>query len=510
MNKHTKGNKTIDTNAVFGVIPDNIGKGLVWNDTDGKYDVSLADYVDNSTVTLSPEGKLIAVGSGSGGLDCEAISALPIVSWKEGTSILAKQDGKCVRLVPNENFFQEVGVGIAANKTSAFTNEEYEVTVTVSNTGVSKNELTDWVIVKPASGGYTIKNIRVSSEKVDRVETVSEFNYKLHGLDSGGTAIVRFTVVLTEVGTYQFSSAVTPHSALDRNVSNNSDTITLSATTRSDPNYVPSVDCLLVIATELDSNTELTQLVQHSKAYAYVEAYPTNRGNIFANRNSLKGLRIRLTNASTIIGYNKENIYPNAGLILSNGKCTTSCGFNGDTEDRILFEANAIKTGTGGYTFSNGILEITEDLFSFAFSCRPQGSNCKWQNYSLFASKPIKNHTIITSNVVGGTIKTNKIVKDKTDSKIESVNIIPASVKPSFTVRNVDKYERTTAELRDKLVFTVKSGTAASLNYTSTNNYASKVLTQGKTTITANSITVSADAKPTDSVNSEYIQVIIE
>ena len=446
----------------------------------------------------------------STGLDCEAISALPVASWKKGTSILAKQDGKCVRLVPNENFFQEIGVGIAANKTSAFTDEEYEVTVTASNTGVSKNELTDWVIVKPAGGGYTIKNIRVSSEKVDRVETVSEFNYKLHGLDSGGTAIVRFTVVPTEVGTYQFSSAVTPHSALDQNVSNNSDTITLSATTRSDPNYVPSVDCPLVIATELDSNTELTQLVQHSKTYAYVEAYSNSRSNVFANRNSLKGLRIRLVNASTIIGYNKENIYSRAGLILSNGKCTTSCGFEGDKEDQILFDANAAKRGTGGYTFSNGILEITEDLFSFAFSCRPQGNNCKWQNYSLFASKPVRNHVITTSNVVGGTTKTNKVVKDLSDAKIESVNIIPASVKPSFVVRNVDRVESNTAELRDKLVFTVKSGTAASLNYTSTNNYASKILTQGKTTITANSITVSADAKPTDSVNSEYIQVIVE
>lgn len=508
MGKHTKGDKSTDNTAVFGVIPDNMGKGLVWNGAEGKYDVSLADYVDGTTVTVNPDGKLSSTATGSGGLDCDAISALPLASWKKGTSILAKQDGKCVRLVPNENFFQEVGVGIAANKTSAFTNEEYEVTVTASNTGVSKNELTDWVIVKPAGGGYTIKNVRVSSEKVDRVETVSEFNYKLHGLASGGTAIVRFTVVPTEVGTYQFSSAVTPHSALDQNVSNNSDTITLSATTRSNPNYVPSVDCPLVTATELDSNTVLVQLAQRYSNSA-VEAKARVRGNIFANRESLKGLRISLSGASTVIGYKEELIFSRDGVILSNGRYTTSHPVTGDYSEDIYIEANASKTGTNGFIFSNGILEITEDLFAFAFSCRPQGNNCKWQNYSLFATKPIKNFTITTSNVRGGIVKMNKVVKNKGDA-VDSINVIPSNVKGTFGVTDTDKSIRNAAELRDKLVFTVKSGTAASLNYTSTENYASQVFSQGKTTITANSITVSADAKPTDSVNSEYIQVIVE
>lgn len=508
MGKHTKGDKSTDNTAVFGVIPDNMGKGLVWNDTDGKYDVSLADYVDGTTITVSPDGKLSSTATGSGGLDCEAISALPLASWKKGTSILAKQDGKCVRLVPNENFFQEVGVGIAANKTSSFTNEEYEVTVTVSNTGVSKNELTDWVIVKPAGGGYTIKNVRVSSENVDRVETVSEFNYKLHGLASGGTAIVRFTVVPTEVGTYQFSSAVTPHSALDQNVSNNSDTITLSATTRSNPNYVPSVDCPLVTATELDSNVVLVQLSKVKNSHNNV-AYAIERGNIFANRESLKGLRIRLDNASTVIGYTHDVQFSNdVGVILSNGRYTTTNAVVGDSFKDILIEANAQKKGVQGFTFSNGILEITEDMFSFAFSCRPQGDNCKWQNYGLFATKPAKKLTISTTNVVGGTTKINKIVKDERTDKANSVVVIPSVVTPAFSIGHADAY--TPAELRDKLIFTVRSGTAASLNYTSTDNYASQVFAQGKTTITANSITVSADAKPTDSVNSEYIQVIVE
>ena len=110
------------------------------------------------------------------GLDCEAIAQLPQEQWEKGTSILANKNGKCVRLVPNENFFQEIGVGIAANKVSAYTNEEFEVVVTVSNTGVGKNTLTDWVIIKPVGGVYDVKDVRVTSNGVDLVETGSVFN----------------------------------------------------------------------------------------------------------------------------------------------------------------------------------------------------------------------------------------------------------------------------------------------------------------------------------------------
>lgn len=42
MSKHTKGNGTNDTSAVFVVTTDNIGKGIKWNESTGKYDVSIA------------------------------------------------------------------------------------------------------------------------------------------------------------------------------------------------------------------------------------------------------------------------------------------------------------------------------------------------------------------------------------------------------------------------------------------------------------------------------------
>lgn len=453
------------------------------------------------------------------GLDCEAIAQLPQEQWEKGTSILANKNGKCVRLVPSENFFQEIGVGIAVNKVSAYTNEEFEVVVTVSNTGVGKNTLTDWVITKPVGGVYDVKDVSVTSNGVDRVETVSEFNYKLHGLSSGGTAIARFKVVPKSIGTFQFSSTVTPNSALDQDVKNNTATITLSATTKADPNYVPSVDCPLVIATELDSNVQLQQMgttIPYGSNLLVSELDIGNRTNIFAVRDTLKGLKIRLQNASTIVGYAERSSH-SGSYILSNGRTTFSDGLYGDEStpyrNSIATSANEVKTGKSGYTFEGGVLTITGDFKVFAFSCRPQGNNCRWQNYYLVATKAATRKTITVSAVVGGTTSLTDIYEDEkpfVGAGVKNAVIIPTNVilnKETYIHNSVD--DNRPAVYAQKLVFRVKAGTAASLTYTSTNNYA-VTHSAGKTTITENRITVAADAKPTDSVNTKYIQVIVE
>lgn len=494
------------------------GKQSGWvrsNDSGMNADGSLRNPSDWSDWTF--ELNLPAQPAQKAGLDCEAIAQLPQEQWEKGTSILANKNGKCVRLVPSENFFQEIGVGIAANKVSAYTNEEFEVVVTVSNTGVGKNTLTDWVITKPVAGVYDVKDISVTSNGVDRVETVSEFNYKLHGLSSGGTAIARFKVVPKSTGTFQFSSTVTPNSALDQDVKNNTASLTLSATTKDDPNYVPSVDCPLIIATELDSNTQLVQLrTENVGNNSLARTGLDNYGNLFANRETLKGLKIRLQNASTVVGYSRDYRSYNS-FIISNGRVTSGSSVTGD--DGLAYgnylnsSADGIKSGTGGFTFENGVVTITADVEVFAISCRPQGSNCKWQHYMLSTATTPSSKVITTSNVTGGSVS---IVDTYVDEKVTSdddasrINVIPSSVtvvKNKKINTSVSRSERATRV--QKLVFRVRAGTAASLNYTSTNNYA-VAYSAGKTTITENRITVAADAKPTDSVNTKYIQVIVE
>lgn len=151
-------------------------------------------------------------------------------------------------------------MGIAADKTSAFSGETYHLTVTVTNSGESKNELTNLTVQKPLLGSYKILDVRTSKDGVDEVERLDDLNYNLKGLAKGGTFVLRFDVKANAVGTFQFTASVDPNSALDLNAKNNTDTIILKSNSKIDTTYVPSVDCPAVIATELDSNIQLVAL----------------------------------------------------------------------------------------------------------------------------------------------------------------------------------------------------------------------------------------------------------
>lgn len=475
----------------------------------------------DDTIVKGPDGRYGAVAKG--GLDCAAIDALPERPWKKGTVLLAKQDGECVRLTAFDSIFQEVGVGITADKTNSFTNEEYKVVVTVSNTGEGKNALTNLNIVGPANTeDYDIKDVTFTKSEADEVEQVDNLTYNIRGLKKGGTVKVKYTVVPKVLGNYQFTAAVNPNSALDKDLGNNNATLILNARTKSDPTYVPSVDCPLITATELDSNVVLQQIKPYGTSTATVNGvsksvteYPTGSvysTNIFSRRRTLKGLRIRLAGASTVVGY-KLAEQDGFATIVNGNTTTIGRSINGDNRFYIYSEHDVVKRGTNGYTFMNGVLEITEDLMAFAFSCRPAGTNCKWQNYALYAIQDINADTITTSNVVGGTATVEKIwsnrgsIKDLPNPAKGTQLVIPStdSVDREFYV---DPGTRR-ASTFDRLVVKVKAGTAASLKYTSTDNYAATQV-RGKTTITEDTITVAADAKTTDSVNTRYIQVIVE
>lgn len=493
---------------------------LEFNDTivkgpDGKYGavvkVKAAKEADGKVVITNQDGTTVEIekpAAATAGLDCEAIDALPEKPWKKGTTLLAKQDGECIRLAAFDSIFQEVGVGITADKTNSFTNEEYKVVVTVSNTGEGKNALTNLNIVGPANTeDYDIKDVTFTKSEADEVEQVDNLTYNIRGLKKGGTVKVKYTVVPKVLGNYQFTAAVNPNSALDKDLGNNNATLILNARTKSNPTYVPSVDCPLITATELDNNTQLVQYSDEGTLYYKTSA--GYRGNIFAKRDSLRGLRINLDGASTVVGYKKSYAAAARAIVLTNNRSTTSDAVNADYNDKFFDGADQQKHGTDGYTFENGVLTITEDVTEFGFSCRPQGDNCKWQNYTLFATQSMKSKNITASNVVGGEVIIKKDIKDGTISSNAAAGsiVIPSSTAIYGHTGGINK--AVLANYIDKLEFVVKAGTAASLKYTSTDNYAVTQV-RGKTTITEDTITVAADAKSTDSVNTRYIQVIVE
>ena len=532
-----------------------MGRGIKANTEKSQYEVDLTDYVDGSTVTytggklgvnvpasitsVSTAGAIEGDGSVTNpvkldfndsivkgtdgkygvaetGLTCASIDDLPEKPWKKGTTILAKQDGACVRLAALDSIFQEIGVGITADKTNSFTNEEYKVVVTVSNTGEGKNELTNLNIVGPANtADYDIKDVTFTKSEADEVEQVNNLTYNIRGLNKGGIVKVKYTVVPKVLGNYQFTAAVNPNSALDKDLGNNNATLILNARTKSDPTYVPSVDCPLITATELNSNVVLQQLpttmAEINRVVIPVQNMTTDTAyNIFTRLRTLRGLRIRLDGASTVVGYSKKG--RNQHGIIFTDVSTASYRVESDISDLVAVNADATKLGSNGYTFNNGILEITGDFDVFAFSCRPQGENCKWQSYMLYATIPNKKDVITVTDVSGAETGVDYIYYN-TESvyKLGNVLTIPAedAVK-LYSSRVASRTERDNPQrTKEILTVTVRAGTAASLKYTSTDNYAVTQV-RGKTTITEDTITVAADAKATDSVNTRYIKVIIK
>lgn len=478
-------------NILKVITPDNLGKGITFN----------------------PQTKQWEVQSG---FDCAALSALPSKPWKKGTTLLAKQDGECIQLTALDSIFQEIGVGIAADKTSAFTGETCNVTVTVTNTGESKNELTNLTVQKPLLGNYEILDVRTSKQAVDEVETLDQLNYNLKGLAKGGTFILRFSVKANDVGTYQFSATVNPNSALDQNTKNNTDTIILKANTKIDTTYVPSVDCPRITATELDSNTQLVALTPRKNGIYSTEApsfvlSPKDGINVFGERPNLKGLRIRLDGASTIF-VNPANInYQSEIISLSNGKVIyTTLMYNQSSagDAKISSEFN-------GYSFNDGILEFTKDVFNATIFCRPAGKNCRWQAFNVRGASETRDVAIRVSDVVGGKTMVGYREDASADASELAINLIPSSL--SFkefksSIQHGAPSGSLQGTRKGVLIFRVKAGTAASFNYTIPSDFrrSDMPLTQGKTTITENRVTVAADATSTDSINSSYLQVIIE
>mgnify|MGYP000844539333 CR=1 FL=1 len=474
------------------ITPDNLGKGIAFNPKTKKWEVNVET-----------------------GLTCASIDQLPTKPWKKGTTLLAKQDGECIKLTALDSIFQEIGVGIAADKTSAFTGEEYRVVVTVSNTGEGKNDLTNLVVQKPLLGNYNIKDVTTSHQGLDSFDRKNDLAYDLKGLAKGGTFILRFTVVANDIGTFQFSASVNPNSALDQEQKNNTATITLSANSKIDTTYVPSVDCPRITATELDSNT---QLVMMDTRYPHDPEFVNgvnDKANVFANRENLKGLRIRLDGASTVVVYASYSNGTTNVIKLSNGK------FASTRRGRMGVSANAnspLKSDSTSMPFVNGILTIDKDCDGAFILCRPQGKNCRWQAFAIrSAPAAIESKLAVVSNQ--GFKMRYEESYDKSSTRLDGtfpLNIIPNTVKYEVipytsTYHNLRIYGGSPLSVNRKLILTVKRGNAAILSFNPENvsqNFIPRA--SGKTTVTGNIISVTADATSTDSINSEYLQVIVE
>ena len=459
------------------------------------------------TGPVGPQGP--AGRDGEGADFCTAFDALPEVAWKKGTTIIAKQDGACVRLTALDSIFQEIGVGITADKTNGLVSDNYKVVVTVSNTGEGKNELTNLNIVGPANTvEYEIKEVSFTKSEADEVEQIDNFTYNIRGLKKGGTVKVKFTVVPKVKGTFQFTAAVNPNSALDKDLGNNNATIILRSDTAS--KAITGENCQAITLKDKTTNAVLTQIVPtiNSNNNAFVNSdyriIPTlSYVNIYSTRNTLNGVVLvgDIDITAVCVAKKPEELADTFGIGTLTGTIYSELPQRiatgvGDISGLNPDEVHAITTNS--LSVSGKEITITEDVTAMLLLVRPRGANCYWQAYMLFASTPPKLEKISVTDLAGGSISSARLPKVQRDT-LSKANIVGVGLQDITSIRN---------GYVEKQIITVNQGTAA----TATLDFGklTKFYSSGLVEITANNLTVSANATPSDSIRSTYLDVIIE
>ena len=367
------------------VLDEHLGKGLKKDPSRKKIDVDLTDYVDGSTVTLTPEGKLSSTATGGGGLDCAAISQLPERAWKKGTTILAKQDDECVRLAPLDSIFQEISVTMTSTQLSGVIGTVHHVVVTVTNLGEGTNDLTDLTIVSPQVNTYTTSNFTNSGSKGVTIERKTDWAYAIKKLGSGAVAKVEFDVTTREAGALQFGASVNPNTALDMQSNNNHTTLTISAFSPTSDEPV-TVDCPLISA----SYNGIPVVVTNT----YYADTTRNPINILPTADTLAGTQLKLKNVGAVRlkGYRKSSPYSENILVvaLDNKRFGIAQNLYSDHDNRPLTDYS--------YDAQTGVLTINEDFYYVVLELNPRGVLCKNQYIILGSAVQASPGRTMTTN----------------------------------------------------------------------------------------------------------------
>lgn len=542
------------------ITPNNLGKGITHNPQTKKWEVN----VDNSTITVNPQGQLVA--QGSGGLDCAAIAALPKTAWKPNTSILVNQDGECKRLVPNENIFTDVVVDLAASKQDVEIpknqSETVNIVATVTNAGANPTGEVLITLTKPQLGTYQLGT--PTTNNIGETST-GELTWKVPAMASGKSLVITLPVTLSAVGSYSFGLQAT--STIDTDTTNNTKTFTFAVTAKNDganTNYVPTgTDCPLIIATDLTHNQRLN-------------VYTTGTGedfnqfgkyiNVFADGRGFAGKQIKLEGASTVVvssaavdyqnnyfKYNKTSYLSgdgNSSISGTNirrsgssyspslGLVVPLVGFNqGKYFDIATNEAPINLVNMGTFDSQTQIFTFRSDLklptrttrfedapYHCVIWCRPAGKDCKWQGIPIVLG--IKDTINFPQRYEFTKVKGN--AQDEFTNAlppkefIDPINTKAANfigiTKPNDLLATRGGIGDAENEVAAQHTVTVISGQEAQFTIRATGNTNSlpQYISTGKTRTSYDAstktltVTVAADATPTDSIYWNDLKIIVK
>lgn len=514
------------------------------------------------------EENLPAQPAQASGLDCAAIDQLPIKPWKKDTVVLAKQDGSCIRLKPNGDIFTDIVVDLASSKQNLEIakgqSETVNLIATVTNAGVNQTGEVFITLTKPQLGTYRLGT--PTTNNIGETKT-GELTWKVPSMASSKALVITLPVTLSSVGSFSFGLQAT--STIDTDVTNNSKTFTFAVTAKNDgtnTNYVPiGKDCPLIIATDLTHNQRLNvcttgtdeELRQFGK---YI--------NVFADGHGFAGKQIKLEGASTVVvsslsandaSYFSATYYssvesyqagPRSSLVSSSidgsssgysqaqGLVVAASGFaigNVWTDKTNVTPVGLEDMGTFDpqtkiFTFHNNLKLPTRTTtfpdapYHCVLWCRPAGKDCKWQGIPIVLG--IRDRINFPQRYVFTKVKGN--VADEFSNTIpqrelRDPNIIKAAnfvggTKPNDLIATRRGLIDSENEVAAQHTVTVTSGQEAqfTIRATGNTNNLPYYISTGKTRTSYNAstktltVTVAANATPTDSVYWDDLKIIVK
>lgn len=506
------------------VTPDDLGRGLVKDNIKRKYEVDLSDLVDGTTIRYEG-GVLKGQAVKGGGLDCAAIGALKKTRMDKSITVLGKKGGECVQVAVLDSIFQDVGVGISADKYSGYVNDKFNVKITVTNTGEGTNENTTLRITKPLLGAYTIENQSHRSTGAGSVVKVSATEYTIKKLERGGTVTVTFDVISKSHGTYQFGASVDPDTALDINAGNHRASITLSVNTKVDPTYQATRDCPAIVVTDMDTQKVLTNGVYKEMTYNIYENPLTNR-------------RFKLDGASTVVITHSPPMFYKVFLVGGGGggslppKIISAPNYRDlvpESTPNPFYDFNP-PSSRAEFDQNSQILTLSlKEGDNVTVAMRPSDKSCRWQYFCIGVASSINysrncfiNHTradgidgveVVEFNTLSSN-ELGKLRREPTNLGFTTIdtNALISDATNSITYNTTFTSEHKNIAVINSLTLNVNRGKDYSIPLTvpcASREYQSLGRVAFSNSGNNVTITVSRDATPTDSVRIRDITVNI-
>ena len=379
--------------------------------TDGNtHTITITDGDGSTTTAIVRDGAKGDKGDAAdtpAGLDCAAIDALPKKAWKKGTTVLAKQDGECIQLVPESSLISDLILGLSVDKPSSYVGDEAIVTLIASNLGDGNVETADLELQIPEVSGITIARKSFEADKVTVKEKTDGTGYTLTNMQAGGTVKVTLALTLNESGDYPIGGLITTESPFEVNKTNNRASVVLKAKDKAQNKDA----CDLIPIVDKATGMQLLSATIPDNGVVEVSRNGSGRINYYMTKDTLQGLTLKVTGAVSATMYAMTNLAfdTTTKTQLMDGKNNPLGAYPTDivskeTGNKIRFSyyygsnrllsGNASKAPAGSaalseftnFTFVNGELTINEDIKGAIIMVKPQGNNCGWQAACIFAS----------------------------------------------------------------------------------------------------------------------------